>query len=151
MSKKQTKIPMVKIIFKSSNKARQSVFGATKSFGGRPFSYGWRKPGDVFNVAEADVIARLDMFNAYPCDEPFTTDRGKLINPCGKMESVEKVGGTLEDIPGVGPRMAEKLIDVGLETQDDVLKKLTPDLMKELKVPPKSRTAITEWQESQLP
>lgn len=147
----KTSIPMVKVVYNSSNVAKHSVTGTEKLLGSRSISYGFHKNGDVFNVAEADVAARPELFLAYPCGEPFTVKDGKIVNPCGKVESKEVVGGNLEDIPGIGPRLAQKFIDVGLDTQEKIASQVTPDLLKELSVPPMSREKILEWQDSQLP
>lgn len=146
---KEVSIPMVKVIYHSLNVAKHKVYGVNKLFGGRSLNYGWRKPGDVFEVAEKDVISKPQEFYAYPCDEPFRVEGGKLVNPCGKVQSVEKVGGNLTDIPGVGPRVAQKFLDVGLDTQEKIAKNLTEELMQELQLPPMSRNKLREWLESQ--
>lgn len=138
---------MVKIVYDSANTAKHSVFGTERVLGGRAINYGWRKPGDVFNVSEADIMANLDLFLAYPCKEKFTVEKGKLVSPCGEIGKKEVVNESLEDIPGIGPRLAAKFMDHGLVSQQKVLDLLDDELMEELSVPPASRKKIKEWME----
>jgi len=140
-AKKQ--IPMVKAVYVSTNSSRHPVHGPTKAVLGRAIDYGWRRNGEAFNVAEVDIIARPDMFIAYPCQEPFIIKNGKILVPCG-VEEVSDGFDTLEDIPGVGPSTAEKLVDLGLYTPDDVLTKADEGILKQL--PAMSRKKVAQWQ-----
>ena len=141
------KVDVVRAIFQSTNAARQSVYGGSRILG-RPQNYGYRKPGDVFDVLVADVVARPDSFTAYPCDKPFIIKGEKVENPCGDM-GVKEQHGMLEDIPGIGPKIAEKLVGMGINTQEDVLNNVDDEILNGL--PPRARTAIKKWQESQRP
>jgi predicted flap endonuclease-1-like 5' DNA nuclease len=60
---------------------------------------------------------------------------------------VKEQYGMLEDIPGIGPKIAEKLVGMGINTQEDVLNNVDDEILNSL--PPRARTAIKEWQESQ--
>lgn len=147
MAKKLT-IETAKIIYNSPNSARHSVSGTTIVPAlARSMRYGYRKPGEVFEVAEQDIIARPDLYLAYPCGKPFKIEGKKLVNPCGSRESVIQDVGQLTDIPGVGKKMAERFQDNGIVTKSDVMG-LTEEMMFEIKVPPASRTKILEWQAS---
>ena len=141
MSKKQ--VPMVKAIYTTANAARHPLHGSVKILSGRAVDYGWRKSGDVFNVAEVDIIARPDMFLAYPCKEPFIIKDGKVLVPCGK-EKVSDGFDSLEDIPGVGPSAAQKLVDLGLYTPEDVLENADEGILEQL--PAITRKKVAQWQ-----
>lgn len=149
MSKANIDIQVVKAIYVSDNVARHPVHGTTYPTGfGRPLNYGWRKPGDVFNVAVSDVIKQPDRYYAYPCNKPFIINGNMLENPCGERDV--QPAGRLIDIPGIGEKIAEKLVANGIETQEDVYENLTLEVMQELQIPPRSRTAIAEWKENRL-
>ena len=139
------KVEVVRAIYTSANRARTSVYGGSRTLG-RAQSYGYRKPGDVFDVLVNDVIARPGMFNAYPCDKPFTINGTKLENPCGDV-GVKEQHGMLTDIPGIGPKIAKRLVGLGIVNQDDVLNNVDDEILN--KLPPNSRTSIQKWQESQ--
>lgn len=140
----QIDIPMVKAIYNPTNTARHPLHGATKALGGRSVDYGYRKKGDVFNVAESDIVAQPGLFLAYPCEEPFIINGSKVTVPCGaeKVES-ELDGMTLEDIPGVGPSTADKLVELGLYSPEDVLTKADEGIIGQL--PVASRSKVQEW------
>ena len=145
IEKLDSTVEVVRVIFKSTNKARQSLYGGSRILG-RPYNYGYRKSGDVFDALVSDVIARPDSFNAYPCDKPFIIEGNELKNPCGDM-GVKEQHGMLEDIPGIGPKIAEKMASMGINDQEDVLNNVDDEILNGL--PPKARKAIKEWQESQ--
>lgn len=146
MAKETLTVESVKIIYNSLNKARHPVSGTTIVPAlQRSMRYGSRKAGDVFDVAVQDVLAKPDLFLAYPCGKPFVIDGGKLENPCGTRQSVLKDAGQLTDIPGIGKKMAERFQDNGIITQSDVMQ-LSEEAMFEIKVPPASRKKILEWQ-----
>lgn len=139
------KVEVVRAIFVSSNVARQSLYGGSRVLG-RPQNYGYRKPGDVFDVLVPDIIARPDRFNAYPCNLPFIIKGDTVEVPCGDIEVEEKVGD-IEDIPGVGPKIAEKFAAMGIYTKEGVLNNVDEEILNGL--PPRARKAIKEWQASQ--
>ena len=138
-------IEMVKAVYTPSGSGRHSLYGASRALG-RPINYGYRKQDDVFNVAVADVILRPDLFIAYPCRKPFVIKGNTVEIPCGDMEPVEQVG-TIEGLPGIGKKTAEKLAAMGILTPDDVLSNVDDDILNGL--PPRSRSSIKKWQEQQ--
>lgn len=137
-------IPMVKAVYNPTNEARHPFHGSTKPLGGRAVDYGYRKKGDVFNVAESDVIARPDLFLAYPCQEKFIIKGSKVVVPCGEEEVKSELAEmSLEDIPGVGPSTADKLVELGLYSAEDVLTKADEDIIEQL--PVAARAKVQEW------
>jgi len=100
---KKASIKMVKVIYKGSA-GMSTVYGSTL-VGGAPINYGYRKNGDVFEVAVDDVIAQPSRFTAWPCDRVFTIKNGKLDVPCGEMEP-EDVLYRVDDkiLDGLPPR-----------------------------------------------
>ncbi len=141
---KKASIKVVKVIYKGSA-GMSTVYGSTL-VGGAPINYGYRKDGDVFEVAVDDVIAQPSRFTAWPCDRVFTVKNGKLDVPCGEMEPEDKAG-TIEGLPGIGKKTAEKLIAMGIETPDDVLYRVDDKILDGL--PPRSRSSIRKWQAEQ--
>lgn len=141
---KETEV--VRVIYVSTNAARTQIYGASRTLGGHPYNYGYRKPGDVFDAIVQDVILRPDMFHAYPCDKPFIIKGKSLENPCGDV-GTKKQHGMLEDIPGIGPKIAERLVGMGINTPEDVVNNVDDDILNGL--PPRARKAIKEWQDLQ--
>lgn len=139
-------IKMVKVVYVPLNTARHSLFGGSRILGGRPIDYGYRKQGDVFNVAVADVILSPSLFVAYPCRDPFIIKGDNVEVPCGTIEPTESQG-TIEGIPGIGKKIAKRLNDMGILTPDDVLKNVDDEILNNL--PPRSRGSIKKWQEQQ--
>lgn len=138
-------VKVVRAIYVSTNIARHSLYGGSRVLG-RPQNYGYRKPGDVFDVIVNDVIANPTSFNAYPCNKPFIIRGNKVEVPCGEIEPEERVGD-IEEIPGVGKKIAKRLADIGIFTQEDVLNNVDEEILNNF--PPRSRSAIREWQASQ--
>lgn len=142
-------IPMVKVIYSPTNTAKHPLHGTVKVLNGRSISYGFRKQGDVFNVAVVDIAAHPNNYRAYPCNEPFGWDEGgNIIMPCPDTLEETMVADNLEELPGVGPRVAERLVSAGLVTKEDVANRATDELMSDIGVPPASRKKILEWQQS---
>ena len=141
----EPQIEMVKVVYSSTNTARHDVVGTSRILG-RPMQYGYRKDGDVFNVAVQDIILRPDSFLAWPCRERFIINGNVLENPCGEMEPEVRFGA-IEDIPGIGSKIAERLTSMGILTPEDVLHNVDDEVLKSL--PPRSRTSIKKWQEAQ--
>ena len=139
------KIEVVRVIYKSTNAARSQLYGGSRVLG-RPQNYGYRKPGDVFDVIVNDVAAQPNLFAAWPCNLPFIIKGTKVENPCGEMEPEERVG-TIEGLPGIGKKTAERLAAMGIYTEEDVLNNVDDEILNGL--PPRSRKAIKEWQSSQ--
>ncbi len=137
-------IKMVKAVYQGSG-GRHSVFGASRVLG-RPIDYGYRSNGDVFNVAVADVIAQPSLFLAYPCRKPFIVKGDEVEIPCGEMEPKDSVG-TIEGLPGIGKKTAQRLAKMGIVTPDDVLNNVDDDILNGL--PPRSRSSIKKWQATQ--
>ena len=138
-------IEVVRVIYVSSNKARTSLFGGSRVLG-RPQNYGYRKPGDVFDVIVNDVIANPLKFNAYPCNKPFIIKGSRVEVPCGEIEPEEK-HGTIQGLPGIGAKTAKRLNDMGIYTPEDVLNNVDDEILNGL--PPRSRSSIKKWQASQ--
>lgn len=88
-------VPSVKIFYNTSNKARHPLSGSVR-IGGVVMNYGYKKQGDVFFVAEGDILARPDLFLAFPCKQPFAVKDGKLVDPCSPKE--EKAPAEKENI-----------------------------------------------------
>lgn len=141
---KKAGIKMVKVIYKGSI-GMSTVYGSTL-VGGAPINYGYHKDGDVFEVSVDDVMAQPSRFTAWPCDRAFTIKNGKLDVPCGEMEPEDKAS-TIEGLPGIGKKTAQKLAKMGITTQDDVLYRVDDEILNSL--PPMSRKAIKKWQVEQ--
>lgn len=139
------KIEMVKVVYVTLNTARHSLYGGSRVLG-RPINYGYRKRGDVFNVAVSDVIVNPSLFVAYPCKKPFIIKGDTVEVPCGTMEPTESQG-TIEGLPGIGKKTAKRLNDMGILTPDDVLNNVDDKILDSL--PPRSRSSIKKWQEQQ--
>ena len=138
-------VEVVRVIYASTNMARSQLYGGSRVLG-RPQNYGYRKPGDVFDVIVNDIVAQPNLFHAWPCDQPFTIENNKVINPCGEMGTEERVG-SIEGLPGIGKKTAERLAAMGIFTEEDVLNNVDEKILNGL--PPRSRKAIREWQISQ--
>lgn len=138
-------IKVMRVIYASTNKARSQLYGGSRILG-RPQNYGYRKPGDVFDVIVDDIAAQPNLFRAWPCDLPFIIKGTVVENPCGEMEAKEQVG-TIEGLPGIGKKTAERLAKMGIYTEEDVLNNVDEEILNGL--PPRSRKAIREWQDSQ--
>lgn len=138
-------IKVVRAIYVSTNKARTSLYGRSRVLG-RPQSYGYRKPGDVFDVIVNDIVANPSSFNAYPCDKPFIIEGDDVKVPCGKIEPEDR-HGMIEGLPGIGKKTAKRLNDMGIYTPEDVLNNVDDEILNGL--PPRSRKAIKDWQASQ--
>ena len=141
---KKTDLKMHKIIYKGSL-GMHTVLGDSVVLGTQ-ISYGYHAGGDVFEVAEEDILANSSRYTAWPCDKPYEIKDGKLVGPCGDIEPRDSVG-TIEGLPGIGKKTAEKLAKMGIVTEDDVLNKVDDEVLKGL--PPRSRTSIKKWQEQQ--